>query len=123
MLGKAKQRNGVYSAVHEDSSTVPATQSSSAVAFQKRSVEQGNCVKSVYKAMGSLKDHIAYCSIPGATDLLASCGETPGFSNMATQHTDVCIEAQKIQTSVKSVEMSVYPIEPLRYFEPYTIST
>ncbi len=123
MLGETRHGNGVYSSVHEDSSTVTTTQLSSAVAFQKRSYEQGTCVKSVYKAMGSLKDHIAYCSIQGATDLLPSCGETPGFSNNATKHTDVCIEAQKIQTSAKSVEMSVYPIEPLRYFEPYTIST
>ncbi len=86
-------------------------------------MEQVTCVKSVYKAMGSPKDHVAYCSIPGATDLFPPCGEKPGFSNTATQHTDVCNEAQKIQTSAKSVEMSVIPIEPLRHFEPYTIST
>ncbi|QMT59311.1 hypothetical protein [Legionella sp. PC997] len=120
MLGKTKHRTGAYSSVHEDSSPVPMTQLSSAV---KRSIEQVTCVKSVYTAMGSLKDHIAYCSIPGATDLLPSCGETPGFSNIATKHTDVCIDAQKIQTSTQSVSMSVYPIEPLRNFEPYTIST
>ncbi len=121
LLGKTKHRTGAYSSVHEDSSTVPTTPFSSAVAFQKRSIEQGTCVKSVYKAMGSLKDHIAYRSIPGATDPLPSCGETPGFSNIATKHTNVCIVAQKIQISTQNVEMSVYPIEPLRYFEPYTI--
>lgn len=86
-------------------------------------IEKGTCVKSVYKAMGSPKDHFAYCSIPGTTDLLPTCGETPGFLNDATTHTDVCNEAQKTPKSAKSVEISVNPIEPLRNFEPYTIST
>ncbi len=87
--------------------------------MHERTVEQGARVKSVYKAMGSHKDHIAYCSIPGATDQFPTCGNPPGFSNIATKHADVCHEAQKIQTSAKSVEISVNPIEPLRYFEPY----
>ncbi|KTC82553.1 hypothetical protein [Legionella cherrii] len=101
MLGGTEHRTAVYTSVHKDS------------------VEQGTCVTSVYKAMGSPKDHIAYCSIPGATDRLPTCGENPGFSNIATEHTEVCHVAQKIQTSAKSIEISVNPIEPLRYFEPY----
>lgn len=119
----AERRTRVYPSVHENSRTGPTTQLSSTLAIQKESVEQGACVKSVYEALGSLKDHIAYCSIPGATDLLSTCGKTLGFSNIATKHTVVCHKAQKIQTSAKSVEISVNPIEPLRYFEPYTIST
>lgn len=58
-------------------------------------------------AMGSPKVHIAYCSIPDSTDLLPTCGETPGVPNIATKHTEVCNEAQKIPTSAKSVEIPV----------------
>jgi hypothetical protein len=72
--------------------------------------------------MGSLKDHITYCSIPDAADLLLA-HDKPGFSSIAAKHTYVCNKAQKIQSSVKRVGISAIPIEPLRYFEPYTIST
>lgn len=99
----------MYASVHEGSSTVPTALLSSAAAFRKRSVKQGAGVKSVYKAMGSPKDHIAYCSIPDSTDLLTTCGEAPGFSNIATKHTNVCNEAWKIPTSAKSEEISVNP--------------
>ncbi len=101
----AEHRPGMYASVHGDSRNVPTPQLSST--FQKSSVKQGTCVKSVYTAMGSPKDHIAYCSIPDSTDLLPTCGEKPGAPNIATKYTEVCNEARKIPTSAKSVEMSV----------------
>ncbi|WP_156416202.1 hypothetical protein [Legionella parisiensis] len=110
----AERGTGVYVSVHGDSRNVSTPQLSST--FQKRSVKQGTCVRSVHTAMGSPKDHIAYCSIPDSTDLSPTCGEKPGVPNSAIKHTTVCSVARKIATSANNVEMSVNQIEPLRYF-------
>lgn len=123
MPGGMEHRTGMYTLVRKNSSTIPMTQLPSSAALRKRPLVQVTCVTSVFKAIGSPKDHIAYCSIPGTTDLSPTCGEIPGFSKIASRHTNVCNDAQKIQTSAKSAEISVNPVEPLRYFEPYTIST
>lgn len=123
MAGGTECKTKMYLSVHGDSNTVPKTLPSSAETIRIKSMEQGSCVTSVYQAIGSPKDQFTYCSTPGATDSLPTCGESLGFSNTAAKHIYVCNEAQKIHTSAKSLERPVNPIEPLRYFEPYTIST
>jgi hypothetical protein len=66
-------------------------------------------MRSVHKAKGSLKDHITYCSIRHVIDKLPAYRKYK-FSSIA----------MNIRSLIKRAINNL--IEPLRYFEPYTIS-
>ena len=75
---------------------------------------QGTCVKSIHKAIGLLKDHFSYCSIPGAIGILPA----HNVDVRSSLHNAMAHKNSSIR-----VKISPTPIESLRYFEPCTIST
>lgn len=108
----------------EDLSTVSTKQFTFTTAFRKRFMKQGTCIKSVHKAMGSLKDHITYCSMPSSVDLLQAHGDMTEFSSNCNK-AYLSMQQQSIENSAPSQKNRNigYSIEPLRNYEPYTISS
>ncbi|WP_232002585.1 hypothetical protein [Legionella sainthelensi] len=103
-----------------DSCTVSPKQFAFTLAFRK-SIVEGTCMRSVHKAMGSPKDHLTYCSIPGDTDLLTAYGEMTKFSSNCNK-AYLFMQQQSIENlapTQKNRNVS-HRIEPLRSFEPYT---
>ncbi|KTD05435.1 hypothetical protein Lgra_3399 [Legionella gratiana] len=78
-------------------------------------------MRSVHKAMGSLKDHLTYCSIPGAAALLPAYGDMTGFSSDCNK-AYLSMQQHSMENSAHRQENrnTSHHIEPLRSFEPYT---